>query len=662
MIATTTNKPPKNYGAPLPPKAGSKQRRAANNPTGLGRSLINNRNKSRKQVYVNEDGEARYTTDMDPEQKEAAWVKLRSVTQEHALDEFLSTAELANKDFTTERTANIRIINNHTLSGAAGSSNPYLLTPDQHAELMRKQSENAGKVTVPRRPHWTKDMTKDELDRLEKDAFLDWRRQLASLQENNDLLLTPFERNIEVWRQLWRVVDRCHLIVQIVDARNPLLFRSEDLESYVSEIDSRKKNLLLINKADLLTLSQREIWAAYFAKHNIKYLFFSAKNSLDLQEQERERAADREAESASEPESDSESEPVKQRSPTAVVTVEELEQVFLSEAPDVSSSPDGRLQIGLVGYPNVGKSSSINALIGAKKVSVSSTPGKTKHFQTILLSPKVMLCDCPGLVFPNFAMTNGDLVCNGVLPIDQLREFTGPVELVTQRVPKFFLEATYGISIFTKPLDEGGTGVPTSAEFLTAYAKARGYMRAGVGLPDESRAARYILKDYVNAKLLYCHPPPDYTAPDSESCANIMQKTISAGRHFNREVYTLAGLNESRRAQIVAALRADDPDVDISTVDLESKIAGLKFSQHNSENTTTSYAAKTLSLVVNSAGSNLDRDFFLDRQNKDHQYVPFHKKAGPQNSKKHNNKKKLKARQERSAPSTNYGGAFGDIY
>lgn len=38
---------------------------------------------------------------------------------------------------------------------------------------------------------------------------------------------------------------------------------------------------------------------------------------------------------------------------------------------------------------------------------------------------------------------------------------------------------------------------------------ARGFSRAGQGTPDEARASRYILKDYVNAKLLYCHPPPD---------------------------------------------------------------------------------------------------------------------------------------------------------
>lgn len=81
------------------------------------------------------------------------------------------------------------------------------------------------------------------------------------------LLLTPFERNLEVWRQLWRVIERSHLIVQIVDARNPLRFRCEDLETYVAEVEGpegeqgsgsgRRKTLLLINKADLLTATQR---------------------------------------------------------------------------------------------------------------------------------------------------------------------------------------------------------------------------------------------------------------------------------------------------------------------------------------------------------------------------------------------------------------------
>jgi large subunit GTPase 1 len=36
----------------------------------------------------------------------------------------------------------------------------------------------------------------------------------------------------------------------------------------------------------------------------------------------------------------------------------------------------------------------------------------------------------------------------------------------------------------------------------------RGYTKSGQGNPDEARSARYILKDYVNGKLLFCHPPP----------------------------------------------------------------------------------------------------------------------------------------------------------
>ncbi|RKO95157.1 hypothetical protein CAUPRSCDRAFT_13106, partial [Caulochytrium protostelioides] len=53
--------------------------------------------------------------------------------------------------------------------------------------------------------------------------------------------------------------------------------------------------------------------------------------------------------------------------------------------------------VGFVGYPNVGKSSTLNALLGAKKVAVAATPGKTKHFQTIHLDDEMILCDCPGL-------------------------------------------------------------------------------------------------------------------------------------------------------------------------------------------------------------------------------------------------------------------------
>lgn len=156
-------------------------------------------------------------------------------------------------------------------------------------------------------------------------------------------------------------------------------------------------------------------------------------------------------------------------------------------------------------------------------------------------------------MFPNFATTKADLVCNGVLPIDQLREFTGPAALVAHRIPQPFLEAIYGIHIRTRPSEEGGTGIPTASELLSAYAKARGFTTQGVGQPDESRAARTVLKDYVNGKLLYVEPPPGW----------------GDGMDFNRELYDSEHLPAKRKAALTAAMGALDVDDGESTIDTE---------------------------------------------------------------------------------------------
>ncbi|KAL9038452.1 MAG: hypothetical protein Q9180_003127 [Flavoplaca navasiana] len=537
---------------------------------GLGNSLMNDRfgkgkGADRKKVSAgirrtDQDGQT-YVTNAP---KEAGWVKMRSVTEQGALDEFLSTAELAGTDFTAEKMNNVKII--HT-----DQKNPYLLSAAEERATLRKQMSKRNRLTVPRRPQWNENTTAQDLDRRERASLLDWRRGLAELQDDEDLLMTPFERNIEVWRQLWRVIERSDLVVQIVDARDPLLFRSEDLEKYVKEVDSQKNNLLLVNKADMMTLRQREAWADYFEKTGINYKFFSASlakarnEKMDAEDEDEKTEKDAflgEAQDAIPPEADRLAEEAakldvqdehdldnewaseeelgnEDDQRTRILTVDQLEALFLENAPQVEtleSEHPRKTQIGLVGYPNVGKSSTINALIGAKKVSVSSTPGKTKHFQTIHLSPEVILCDCPGLVFPNFATTKAELVCNGILPIDQLREFTGPAGLVAKRIPQSFFEALYGVKVKTRPLEEGGTGIPTAEEILIAYAIARGFTKTGQGQPDESRAARYILKDYVSGKLLFCKPPPNEPPIDA--------------REFNRELYQTEHLPLKRQAAL----------------------------------------------------------------------------------------------------------------
>ncbi|KAK9367270.1 P-loop containing nucleoside triphosphate hydrolase protein [Lipomyces kononenkoae] len=462
--------------------------------SGLGHAIINSHN--RRNQRAGPDG-----TDLYQERRQPNWMRLQSVTQERDLDEFLSTAELAGTDFTATK-LNIKVLHQD-------QQNPYLLTAEQEVETSRRQQTHRQQLTVPRRPLWDDTTSPEELDRRERSSFLDWRRGLAELEEQHDLLLTPFERNLEVWRQLWRVVERSCVVVQILDARNPLFYRSRDLEEYVRELSERqhtdKRNLLLINKADMLTVRQRRLWARYFKREGISFAFFSAAmagmeeafmqlNVRDEVSLELCREQDLDDVSAED---------------IHVLSVAELEALFLRTAPPTVNETD-KVYIGLVGYPNVGKSSTINALIGAKKVSVSATPGKTKHFQTIHLSDKVILCDCPGLVFPNFASTKADLVCNGVLPIDQLREYTGPAALVAQRIPKEYIEKVYGIKIHARPEIDGGTGIPTAEELLGAYAVARGFIRSSKGgRPDESKAARVILKDFVRGKLLYSQPPPD---------------------------------------------------------------------------------------------------------------------------------------------------------
>lgn len=580
---------------------------------------------------------------------------MRSVTEQAALDEFLSTAELAGTDFTAEKMNNIKIIQ-------TDQRNPYLLSATEERSAVKKQAERRNRLTVPRRPAWDESTTPQQLDKLERASLLDWRRGLAELQDTEDLLMTPFERNIEVWRQLWRVIERSDLVVQIVDARNPLLFRSEDLEKYVKEVDPKKNNLLLVNKADMMTLSQREAWADYFENAGINYKFFSASLAKALNEAmdsnelnegasqaEREGAEDGAGETIGkdmlddmghklaedvekiglqEKEEDGEKwdsvgyleDDSDQR--TRILTVDALEALFLQNAPKIENAdPEHprKIQIGLVGYPNVGKSSTINALIGAKKVSVSSTPGKTKHFQTIHLSPEVILCDCPGLVFPNFATTKAELVCNGILPIDQLREFTGPAGLVAQRVPQAFLEALYGIKIEKRPLEEGGTGIPTAEELLIAYATARGFTKTGQGQPDESRAARYILKDYVNGKLLFCHPPP----PPPTSRATTTTTTSIDPYHFNRELYDIDHLPQKRQAFFATAAEqeGDEEEKEEEKKAVSSSKAGRVASVEDDLD----LAAAATTPVQGAKSTRLDKKFFAPGQgiNGAHFTMPF---------------------------------------
>ncbi|RWW84555.1 hypothetical protein BHE74_00006821, partial [Ensete ventricosum] len=171
--------------------------------------------------------------------------------------------------------------------------------------------------------------------------------------------------------------------------------------------------------------------------------------------------------------------------------------------------------VGFVGYPNVGKSSTINALVGQKRTGVTSTPGKTKHFQTLIISDELVLCDCPGLVFPSFSSSRYEMIASGVLPIDRMSEHREAVQVVANRVPRNVLESVYNITLPKPKAYEAQSRPPLSSELLRTYCSSRGYVSSS-GLPDETRATRQILKDYVDGKLPHFELPPGADNEDVE--------------------------------------------------------------------------------------------------------------------------------------------------
>uniref|UniRef100_A0A8C1R0K0 Large subunit GTPase 1 homolog n=1 Tax=Cyprinus carpio TaxID=7962 RepID=A0A8C1R0K0_CYPCA len=475
--------------------------------SGLGRALIKERLNAGRGYRRNDTW--LHTSELN-DGYDWGRLNLQSVTEQSSLDDFLATAELAGTEFVAEK-LNIKFVPAEARAG--------LLTAEESTRLKKLHEDNKQFLRIPRRPPWDESTSPEVLQQNERDSFLIWRRELARLEEEQKLILTPFERNLDFWRQLWRVIERSDVVVQIVDARNPLLFRCPDLEEYVKEVSVHKVNMLLLNKADLLTREQRRAWARYFQKEGIRAVFWSALAEAQRLEAEEKviygeaTSKNTEWQTCSE-ESGDEDHAEEKPEPSAVSSFynssrllrkNELLDMFKS----VHSGPtykDGQITVGLVGYPNVGKSSTINTILRNKKVSVSATPGHTKHFQTLFVDPGLCLCDCPGLVMPSFVSTKAEMICSGILPIDQMRDHV-------PTIPRSVLEGTYGINIIRPREDEDPDRPPTYEELLMAYGYMRGFMTAH-GQPDQSRSARYVLKDYVSGKLLYCHPPPHISPND----------------------------------------------------------------------------------------------------------------------------------------------------
>ena len=103
------------------------------------------------------------------------------------------------------------------------TAQPILGASADGAQKLDMETLSKG-LSIPRRPPWSRIMTADEVDRSEGHAFLDWRRKLAELEEKSKSKLTPFEKNLDIWRQLWRVVEYSSVLLIVYLISSILLY------------------------------------------------------------------------------------------------------------------------------------------------------------------------------------------------------------------------------------------------------------------------------------------------------------------------------------------------------------------------------------------------------------------------------------------------------
>ncbi|KAF9917480.1 Guanine nucleotide-binding-like protein 1 [Lobosporangium transversale] len=419
-------------------------------------------------------------------------------------------------------------------------------------------------IGFPKRPKWDYSMSPQQLEQNETRMFEAWMDSVYNQYPAEEL--SYFEHNLEVWRQLWRVLEISDIIMIIVDIRHPVIHFPPSLYQYV--VEDMKRKLVVI---DLVAPSTVFAWKQYFKEkfpelHIASFSCYSpdptfindsstaaiqravkrprrrfynavgvrdvlmackdvelAKNGDQVDwdllvaqydadkrghgPQDSDEEDDRESDGASDntPEQDGEDGNQEQESllkkSDAGLSVS-LQTVDINEDEHVPHKD--YVTIGLVGHPNVGKSSLINSIMGRTVVSTSKTPGHTKHFQTIHLTHNVRLCDSPGLVFPSL-LPKALQILSGMYPVAQVQEPYSVVQYLAERVniPRL-------LKLDPPPNYERGPFRWSSFGVCEAYALQRGFLTAKSAHPDVYRAANAILRLANDGRILLSFKPPGF--------------------------------------------------------------------------------------------------------------------------------------------------------
>uniref|UniRef100_A0A673GY46 Guanine nucleotide-binding protein-like 3-like protein n=1 Tax=Sinocyclocheilus rhinocerous TaxID=307959 RepID=A0A673GY46_9TELE len=343
-----------------------------------------------------------------------------------------------------------------------------------------------------------------ERQRLSREKEMMKRRSLDSFQKDIQLRQREFEQreiqmqNLEkhvkfetensrkaYCREFKKVIEASDVILEVLDARDPLGCRCPQVEQAVVQSGTNKKIVLVLNKIDLVSKEIVEKWIKYLRNEFPTVAF---KSSTQQQNKNLKRS----------------------RVPVTQATQELLESSACVGADclmkllgnycrnqDIKTA----ISVGVVGFPNVGKSSLINSLKRSRACNVGATPGVTKCLQEVHLDKHIKLLDCPGIVMAT-STSDAAMILRNCVKIEQLMDPIPPVEAILRRCNKAQIMDHYEIPDFQ-----------TAHEFLALLARRQGKLRKG-GLPDSDKAAKSVLMDWTGGRISYfTHPPETHTLP-----------------------------------------------------------------------------------------------------------------------------------------------------